>query len=54
MALAEMSLHPVFALASLGLLLVNLTSTSLQLRVAGWVTLAVVACFWIAYHRRHR
>jgi hypothetical protein len=49
-------LHPVFALAALGLLLHNLTVTGpggLML-VAGWTTFGLVLTTWALHHRRRR
>jgi fatty-acid desaturase len=45
--------QPVFVLAALGLLSTALCGRAWLSALAGWVTLLIVACSWLAYHRQH-
>ena len=49
-----LTLHPVFALTSAGLVLVTVVSTSTLLSFTGALTLAVTLIFWWLYSRRDR
>jgi len=49
-----LTLHPVFAMTSAGLVLVTIVNTSVLLSLAGGATLAVTLITWWLYSRRLR
>ncbi len=50
----DVALHPVFAMATLGLLLLALSGTSELLSIVSWTAFVAVIVVWIGYNnRRH-